>query len=158
MNPDFRKATLYDFDDILLLKRQVHDFHHKNRPDFYKAVTSPLEKNEYESFLTSNESEVYVLEFSGKICGYAFVKIIKFKDNPLINDHTRFYIEDICIDESFRKKGFGKFFMRELENECKSKGIKFMDLTVWKFNDEAFDFYRRNGMKEIMARMEKRIE
>ena len=50
MNPDFRKALSNDFDDILLLKKQVHDFHQKNRPDFYKAVTSPLEKNEYESF------------------------------------------------------------------------------------------------------------
>jgi len=147
-----------DYDDILILKRQVHEFHHKNRPDFYKNIHSPFDKDEFENILKNQDSEIYVIEFDRKICGYAFIKIIKFKDNPLINDHDRFYIDDICIEQSLRKKGLGKIIMIELENECKSKGLKYMDLTVWNFNDKALDFYRNFGMKEIMIRMEKKID
>jgi len=158
MNTNFRKATLFDFEDILLLKRQVHDFHFKNRPDFYKNTVSLFDKSEFENILKNNEIEIFVLEFNRKICGYAFVKIIKFKDNSLINDHDRFYIEDICIDKNLRKRGLGKFLMSELETVCRSKGLKHMDLTVWNFNEDALGFYTMFGMRQIMTRMEKEIE
>jgi diamine N-acetyltransferase len=158
MNINFRKAILSDYDDIQTLKKQVHKFNYKNRPDFYRNTDSPFDKNEFENILRSQDSEIYFIEFDGKMCGYAFVKIIKFIDNPLINDHDRFFIDDICVEQSLRKRGIGKIIMRELEAECKSKGIKYMDLTVWNFNDKAHDFYRKLGMKEIIFRMEKKID
>lgn len=158
MNINFRKAILSDYDDIQTLKRQVHEFHYKNRPDFYRNNDSPFDKNEFEKILMSQDSEIYVIDFDGKMCAYAFVKIIRFKDNQLINDHNRLFIDDICVEQSLRKKGFGKIIMRKLETECKSKGIKYMDLTVWNFNGKAHDFYRKYGMNEIMIRMEKKID
>lgn len=33
-----------------------------------------------------------------EINGYALTKVIKFQDNPLIVDHERLFIDDLCID------------------------------------------------------------
>lgn len=71
-----RKAILSDFDDILLMKRQSHKFHHQNRPDFYKNTDTVIRKEEFENMLNSQDNEIYVVDSGKKICGYAFVKII----------------------------------------------------------------------------------
>jgi ribosomal protein S18 acetylase RimI-like enzyme len=153
-----RKAILSDFDEILIMKRQSHKFHYQNRPDFYKNTDTVITKEEFENMLNSHDDEIYVVDCDKKICGYAFVKIIKFKENQIIQDHERFFIDDIFVDKNIRNKGIGQFIMSELETECKLKGIKYIDLTVWSFNENAFQFYKNNSMKEIIYRMEKRIE
>ena len=154
----FRRANLSDFNQILILKKQIHDFHYSNRPDFYKASNCPLDKKDFENLLSNQDNRVFIVENKKQICGYAFVKIIKFNNDPLINDHNRFYIDDICVDENLRGKSIGQFLMKKLELECKSLGLKYMDLSVWSFNSKALNFYRKFGMKESLLRVEKRIE
>lgn len=158
MKINFRKAIIADYDEILRLKKQVHEFHYNNRPDFYKISDLPLNQKGYEEMLKDSEYEFYIVESEERICGYAIIKIIKFKNNPLIDDHNRCFIDDICVDQALRRKGIGQMLLENLEMECKSKGIKYMDLNVWNFNKQAIDFYRKFGMKEIMYRMEKRID
>ncbi len=153
----FRKAKESDYDAILKMKRESYNWHHTNRPDFYKYSELPMDKKEYEGLLNSQEYDIYAVESDNKICGYAIIKVMSFTDNPLILDHKRLFIDDIYIDPSFRKKGIGKFLMKELESICKSQGFKHMDLNVWNFNTEAINFYKKTGMKEIIIRMEKKI-
>jgi len=155
---NIRKATLSDFDPVLKLKKQVHEFHHKNRQDFYKKSASPISQDEFQKIITSHDQEIYIVEYEKIICGYAFIKIVTFRNNPLIHDHSRFFIDDICIDRKFRKKGIGKALMQELELACRSKGIRYIDLNVWDFNRDAIDFYKKYGMQSIMMRMEKILE
>jgi len=158
MKLNFRKAIISDYNDIIRLKKQVHEFHCDNRPDFYKKCDMPISKKEFEDILKSQDQEIYVIESEEKLCGYSFIKTLKFADNPLIIDHNRLYVDDICIDKRLRKKGIGRALMKELELLCKSRGYKYMDLNVWNFNSEARDFYIKCGMKEIMYRMEKQID
>ena len=154
----FREAVLSDYDQILRLKKQVHDFHYSNRSDFYKASNCPFDKKDFENLLKNQDNKVFIVENQNHICGYAFVKVIKFDNNQLIKDHSRLYIDDLCIDENLRGKGIGQFLMRNLELQCKSLGIQYMDLSVWNFNSNAFNFYKKCGMKESLIRMEKKID
>lgn len=157
MNIKFRKAGESDYNEILKLKRESHNRHHNNRPDFYKYSELPLDNKEYQKLLGNNDNDIYVVKSGNNICGYAITKIITFRDDPLIIDHCRFFIDDLYVDLQYRKKGIGKFLMRELVSVCKSKGFRYMDLNVWAFNTEAIDFYKKNGMQEIMIRMEQKI-
>ena len=154
---NFRKAVDSDYSHILQLKRQVHEFHHAQRPDFYRTTKFPFEKTEFDNLINNKNSDIFIVEKDGIICGYAITKIIEFKDNPLVNNHKRLFIDDICIDNSFRKKGIGQFLMEKLELICKSDEFEYLDLNVWDFNTDAIDFYKKTGMKEIMIRMEKKI-
>lgn len=158
MTVNFRKAIQSDYNTISKLKIQAHNFHHNNRPDFYKYSELPINKKEYKELLNKKDNYIYVVESDNKICGYAIIKVISFRDNPLIVNHKRFFIDDLYIDQSYRNKGIGKFLMKELESICKSNGFKYIDLNVWNFNSEAIDFFKRIGMKDIMIRMEKTID
>jgi len=157
MNYTFRKATIADYEAILELKIQVHDFHVGNRPDFFSDTENPFDKSIFQELLEFPEIQVFVVEDMNRIYGYAVTKILKFENNPIINDQRRYFIEDICIDINFRKKGIGSFLMKELESICKSEGYTSLELNVWAFNTSAIDFYEEFGMKTIMNRMEKII-
>jgi len=157
MEIKFRKASINDYRIILILKKQIQNFHHCHKPDFYKKTDSPFSKNEFEKLLVSIDSNVYVVESGDKIYGYAITRVISFQANPLIVDHKRLFIDDIIIDPEYRKKGIGKFLIEKLESVCRSEGYNYLDLNVWSFNTEAIDFYRKHGMRESILRMEKFI-
>lgn len=156
MKPSFRKAVPEDYDKILRLKKQVHAHHVQNRPDFFRNSDAPIDKKDLEND-ARDESVIFVTGQDEEIWGYASVKIISFKDHPIINDHRRYFIDDICIDTKHRGKGLGRFLMNRLESDCRERGIPFLDLNVWKFNHDAIRFYSNCGFEEIMVRMEKRM-
>ena len=151
----FRKGISIDFEEILELKKQIHSFHFSSRPDFYKFSETPIEKSEFENILKNESFNVFVAESKNKIYGYAITKAISIENNPLIINHKRLFIDDICVDPKYRKRGIGKFILENLETICKSTGYSYLDLNVWNFNTTAIDFYKRNGMTETIIRMEK---
>ncbi len=157
MKYNFRNATIADHKAILELKIQVHDFHVGNRPDFFNETENPFTKSIFEELLNFPEIQVFVIEDKNRIYGYAVTKILKFENNPIIKDQQRFFIEDICIDVNFRKRGIGSLLMKELESICKSEGYRCLELNVWAFNTSSINFYKKFGMKTIMNRMEKII-
>lgn len=113
MKKIFRIATIYDYDGLCVLKKQVHDYHSLMKPDFYRKAELPSTKNELAGLLENNDNNVYVVESRRRIVGYAITKVIRFKANPLIVNHARLFIEDIFIDSGYRRMGLGSFFSGE---------------------------------------------
>jgi len=157
MEIKFRKASIDDYVRISILKKQIHDYHSYQKPDFYKNPEVPLCKKEFEDLLASDDYNIYVVESIDRFYGYAITKVISFQANPLIVDHKRLFIDDINIDPEYRKEGIGKFMIEELESVCRSEGFSYLDLNVWSFNTDAIGFFRKQGMKDTILRMEKVI-
>ena len=157
MRYTFRKANNSDYEQIQNLKRQVHDYHVKKRPDFFSGKENPLENSYFESLLNSSDLKIYVIEDQTRVLGYVITKILSFENNPLIKNHQRLFIEDICVDESYRNKGIGKEIFRQLEILGKTENCRYLDLNVWTFNESAIEFYKNIGMNPIMIRMEKEL-
>jgi len=67
-------------------------------------------------------------------------------------------IDDLCVDEKYRKKGIGKRLFEEVKTYSKENGINFIELMVWEFNENARKFYENMGMKIRINRMEYKIE
>lgn len=150
----FRIATIYDYDALCVLKKQVHDYHSLLIPDFYRKVELPFTRNEFDGLLENNDNSIYVVESGRRIAGYAITRAISFKANPLIVNHARLFIEDIFIDPVYRRMGLGNFLLENLKSVCRSEGYSHLDLNVWSFNTEAIAFFRKMGMREIILRME----
>jgi ribosomal protein S18 acetylase RimI-like enzyme len=110
-----RKATIDDYEQILCLKRQVHSLHVTACPEFYKEIDTPLSKEEFENDLGSDHIDIYVLSEGDKVLGYAFINKMTVANHPFIVDQTMFFIEDFCIDEKYRGKGYGKELFTRLE-------------------------------------------
>jgi ribosomal protein S18 acetylase RimI-like enzyme len=66
-------------------------------------------------------------------------------------------IENLIIDEKYRKKGIGKLLFEEVKNYAKEANAKYIELNVWEFNKIAINFYNRLGMKKRINRMEYKV-
>lgn len=153
----FRKAIEQDYEGVLMLKKQVHNIHVESEPKFYRISENPFAKSE---FLDELEKEhIFILENERKeIIAYAALVEMNVKDNPLIYDQRIMFIDDICVREDERKKGYGKGFFKQLEQMGKEKGYTSLELNVWNFNERGKAFFQKMGMKNMRIRMQKEID
>ena len=54
-----------------------------------------------------------------------------------------FYLTDLYVEKLYRKKGYGKVLLENLENKIRSLGIK--SIWTWTAGYEAQAFYRKQG-------------
>jgi len=150
-----RLGTIEDYEQVLPLKIDVHEKHYKAEPGFYKSSKNVLTKDIYSEEV--KKGNVLVLEDDSRIVGYAFKVEIDVKDNPLINDQRILFLDDVCIAENERRKGYGKILFKKLEEYAKTNSFKSLELNVWAFNKEAKKFYEKVGMKDTRIRMKKEV-
>jgi ribosomal protein S18 acetylase RimI-like enzyme len=156
---EFRSAHLSDFDGILKLRREIHSSHVAHASDFYRNVQDPLTAEEFADVLEQKQdSRAYVLMDNDKILGYAFVKFLEMKGNPLIYDQKQLFIDDMCIEAKSKRKGYGTRLMKELRLVAVQSGCRSIELNVWDWNREAVLFYKALGMEPTRLRMKMDIE
>ena len=153
----FRLATLKDYGSINRLKNQVHDYHCMHRPDFFKRSDHSLTESYFNTILNSEQYFIFIIEVFTQIVAYAITSVHSYETNPLIADHKRLFIEDVCVDEKNRYKGIGTYLFKTMEEFCKIKQINYIVPDVWNFNEEAIKFYKRIGMNPVTQRFEKPV-
>jgi diamine N-acetyltransferase len=151
----FRKALLKDFEAIVKLKKEVHEFHFKNEPKFYKNPETLLCIEDFKKELEKNH--IYVLENEDGIIGYAFIYDIIVKNDQLIFDQKILFIDDFSISQTQKRKGFGNELFHSIEEYGKQNNYSSIELNVWNFNDDAKKFYEKMEMKTTRIRMKKTI-
>ena len=150
-----RKAGIDDFEQIHRIVMQVHNLHLKNRRDIYKDV-NPLTIDEFKEDITSDNKLYLVAESNENVVGICFSTIKIITDNRILNDKKIVYIENICVDVNERKKGIGKMLYNETIKIAKNIKANSIELMVWKFNEEAINFYKNLGMEIKNIRFEKK--
>ena len=151
-----RKAGIDDFEQIHRIVMQVHNLHLKNRRDIYKDV-NPLTIDEFKEDITSDNKLYLVAESNENVVGICFSTIKIITDNRILNDKKIVYSENICVDVNERKKGIGKMLYNETIKIAKNIKANSIELMVWKFNEEAINFYKNLGMEIKNIRFEKKI-
>ncbi len=66
-------------------------------------------------------------------------------------------IHEIGVLSDSRHLGIGTKLMNEIKRIGKVKGAKEISLSVWSFNEKAFNFYIKNGFEIQSFRMEFKI-
>lgn len=128
----------------------------KNRPDIYKEARKTIYRTYFNELLKDEDIEVLVVTLDEKIVGYAIVRYVDLKNIDLLKDKYYAYIDEICIRDGFKRKGFGRTLFNYIYDLVKSKGVDTLELGVWNFNKEALKFYKSMGMVEKNIRMEKK--
>jgi ribosomal protein S18 acetylase RimI-like enzyme len=153
-----RLANIMDIEKILLLEEQVFNFHLKVRPDLFDREKRPF-NYEYMKYCIENKNgEIFIAEDDNKIIGHCIVSIREMTDHEAFYDMKNVEIEDLCVDEQYRKKGIGKKLFEEVKKYAKENGIKYIELQVWEFNKNAREFYEHLDMKTRLNIMELIIE
>jgi len=100
-------------------------------PWTYDLFFSELTRNRYARY--------FVMEKNNEVIGYL----------GLWHKGTSFHITNIAIAEKFRRKGYGKKFLKFAERIAATHKIKKISLEVRRSNYIAQDIYRKYGYKAI---------
>jgi len=63
-------------------------------------------------------------------------------------------VHEIGVTKNSRHLGIGTTLMNEIKRIGKTKGCNEISLSVWSFNEKAFNFYIKNGFEIQTFRME----
>lgn len=150
-----RKAEEKDIPRITELLYQVHKVHSDRRPDLFRRGSKKYDENELKQIIADSERPIFVgIDESGNVLGYAFCIFQHFGDNSL-EKHDTIYIDDLCVDEKYRKKGIGTALYGYVVKLAKESGCHNMTLNVWAQNEDAIIFYSRMGLSVQKYTMEK---
>ena len=152
-----RKVQKKDIDSILELLHIVHDLHRDGRPDIFKEGTTKYNRSELLLMLKDSKKPIFVYEKDGKIVAYVFCVMKTIRDDHNFNNYDYLFIDDICVLDEYRRNNIGTKLYQYAKDFAKTQGMKSIRLNVWNFNEKAYNFYKKQGMKVLEYVMEETI-
>lgn len=151
---EIRFAAAQDVLGILELLRQVGRVHYEGRPDIFRDNAQKYGASQVLALLNSSKTPIFVAVEEDKVLGYCFCKVKAYENEPVVNDHTELYIDDLCVDENHRGQHIGTALYNQVLRYAKMRGCHNITLNVWCFNERAMKFYESLGMKPQRLFME----
>ena len=154
---EIRRAKPRDIPGMIALLYQVGDVHHNIRPDIFRPNAQKYGASQVLAMLNSPRSPIFVAVEDDKVLGYGFCKVKIYQDDPVVNDHTELYIDDLCVDENHRNQHIGSALYDHAVSYAKEIGCDFLTLNVWCGNDSAQKFYEHAGLTPRNIMMETKL-
>lgn len=140
-----RKANLEDLNAIQELNNNLFELEFNNFDDTLK-VGWPFEKEGTEYFENMLNGEiVFVAEVEEKIVGYLAGSICE--EVSYITE-TFAELDNMYIDDDYRRFGIGTLLMDEFKKYCKEKNMQNIKVTASAKNSRAIQFYMKNGFED----------
>lgn len=150
-----RKAIKNDVDAILLLMKELVDFHSKI-DSYYKSFTAyrGLRSYLYKSLRDENKL-VLVAEKDGEIIGYFLGEI---ENAPFYSKERKIgIVADTAVSKSDRRQGVLKELFKNALTWFKEKGVYYLELSVHVKNQTALAAWRKFGFFEYRLRMRRKL-
>ena len=147
-----RRAKEEDAEAIGRILFEVHAVHHAIRPDLFLEGKRKYDEGEVKALI--DRTPVLVAEEAGEVLGYAVCFLEETKGGSMAA-HKTLYLDDLCVDEAFRKRGVGRRLFAAAEGLAKELNCYDLTLNVWEGNDAARAFYDNLGMKPLKTYLEK---
>ncbi len=155
-----RKAKKEDFEDYYKLQKEFIGYmNYINKSEFcIKLIKNDLKKNFLRAIKKRNRILV-IIEEKNMIIGFIDGMIIKFKNTGWkYKFATIGHLNDVFIQESYRRKGYFKEALNQLLLMFKQKKIKYCNLMVDVENQDAINSYQKLGFKIGNYKMWKEIK
>ncbi len=154
-----RKAFDKDVFNLFDLLFTVQALHANGRPDLFKAVATKYTHQEIKDIVNGENTPVYVLvDQEDCAVGYAFCSLLEEKETENLYAKRTLYIDDLCVKEDLRGKGYGKKLYDYVLLRAKEFSCDRVTLNVWHLNQSALRFYEKLGMKPLKTTMETLIK
>lgn len=153
-----REAKNEDIEQIVIILEQISKIHYEKRPDIFKKKSkNEIRKNAIEMMNDKKRKVIVATDETLKIYGLIIYNIKEVKGHINLKDSKVLWIEELGVDEGYRKNGIGKMLMKKVEDDAKMLNCNRIELNCWNFNDNAISFYEGFGMKTQRRIMEKDI-
>ena len=126
------------------LADQVHAMHVSWRPDLFEPTP---ERYDAQRFIEAVQNrELYVAKLDDAIVGYVLLKIRHY-DAPGLVRRKVMVLDEICVDNAFRRQGIGTAVMTDVKALARAFGCTDLQLGVYPQNDGAVTFYQKCGLR-----------
>ena len=149
-----RFATEADIPGMIELLKQVGQVHHEIRPDLFRAGAQKYDEAALSALLSDEKRPILIAELEGKVAGYAFCILQITENDPVLCDRKVLYIDDLCVEETFRGHGIATALYQRTLEFARELGCDAVTLNVWCGNDSAMKFYEKSGFKPQKVGME----
>lgn len=139
-----RKMCINDFNQVHKLVEQVHKLHLNERKDIYRNV-DPLPFDEFKKYLREHQYFCFVAEVNDVIVGEIISEIKEVKEDGIFKQRRLLFIEDICVDKNYTRKGIGRKLCNMAKQLARKENVSSIELNVWAFNKNAINFYKELG-------------
>lgn len=150
-----RRAVHDDEPGILDILLQVNNVHAKGRPDIFKKDGRKYTREQLGLLLEDESRPIFVaVDEAGEVLGYGFCVIIDTAENSNLHPRRELYIDDLCVDEKYRRMGIGQVIFDRIVEYAREIGSYHLTLNVWACNPSAMKFYEKQGMAMLKKEME----
>ncbi len=108
------------------------------------------------NLLARDRSSIAIAELNNKIVGYSVFNLNA--SEPFKVKERWCYISDLYVEKEYRRKGIGSELIKYIEEQAKQRDVKKIRLIIWKENEPAMEFYRKNDFKIVGYLLEKQIK
>jgi len=146
-----RPAKEPDIPAIKDLLSQIVQVHHALRPDIFRQ----FHDSKQSTFCEDADSPVFVaVDLQDNIVGCIWLVVRHERDNSLKIDRDWLVIDDICVDEKYRRCGIGQKMVGFAVSFARQMSLPRVELNVYNDNLNAVKFYERYGFKTQKRVME----
>jgi len=150
-----RRAEEKDMPRIHQLLIQVCNVHHRGRPDLFNGDRTKYTDPELRQLIHDDDRPILVaVDENDTVLGYAFCIFQQPLESHVLTHIRTLYIDDLCVDESFRGRRIGSQLYHAVLDLARSNGCYNVTLNVWSCNESAMAFYQKLGLKPQKVGME----
>lgn len=151
-----RRAQNRDIPRIHELLTQVNNVHANGRPDLFKSGNRKYTDQQLESIIANTvQTPVFVaVDENDMVLGYCFGIVEQFVNDNNRTDVKTLYIDDLCVDEKYRRQHIAKRLYEHIIDFARSNDFYNVTLNVWECNPGARAFYDKCGMQPLKTYLE----
>ena len=149
-----RPALPEDLPGLKKLLYQVNQIHADGRPDLFKDGGIKYTDEELKEILRDPRRPVWVCAEEDQVLGYVFCILEETRETMSLRPCHTLYIDDLCVDEQYRRKHIGKKLYEFVLDVARENGCDSVTLNVWSVNPSAEQFYQKMGMQPLKTYME----
>lgn len=148
MKPIVRVATK---DDLPTLNKFMDGLVDAERPMDVTIKDGKVIYYDLESFITSDDAVLYVVEINGELVASGYAKIKP--DRVYLKHDKHSYLGFMYVPEKYRGNGYNKLIIDALLAWSKAKNIHEIRLDVYDSNPSAIRAYEKAGFKKHLLHM-----
>jgi GNAT superfamily N-acetyltransferase len=133
---DIRAATKADVSIILSFIKKLADYEHLSH-----EVVASEETLRKTLFGRRRTAEVAIGYFKGEPVSF----VLYFHNYSTFLGRPGIYIEDLFVDEAFRRRGFGGALLRYVAGVANERRCGRLEWSVLDWNEPAINFYKKLG-------------
>ncbi len=128
-------------------------FHSRGRPDLFRPATPSRSCEFFESYLNTDERQLWVAENENEIIGLVEWHVVIRPEQPTMFARRFAMVDSLLVTESMQRQGIGTALMKAVHNWAREREIIEIELNVHEFNQGAITFYESLGYSTASRRM-----